>query len=110
MRGTSLEYDLMVYVANWPAVRSQAWRKLLLARAIENQAFVVACNRVGKDGKGLEYSGDSMVVDYKGEEITHQASNQACVIRSLISADALEDFRAKFPAWMDADDFEASWR
>ncbi|MFM7731391.1 MAG: amidohydrolase [Flavobacteriales bacterium] len=110
MRGVSLAYDAMVYVANWPAVRSQAWGKLLLARAIENQAYVIACNRMGQDGKGLEYSGDSVVIDFRGEEMTRPCPNEECIIRSSISADALEDFRTKFPAWMDADDFVAPWR
>ena len=60
-------YDMAVYVANWPAVRREAWQILLRARAIENQCYAIGVNCVGKDGNGLEYSGDSAIVSPKGE-------------------------------------------
>ncbi|MGB0838506.1 MAG: amidohydrolase [Chitinophagales bacterium] len=102
---TANHYDLMIYVANWPAVRRYPWQTLLKARAIENLAYVVGVNRVGKDGKGFTYSGDSAVIDYKGEVLWEKSHNAALHTHTL-GKQALSDFRQKFPAWMDADGFE----
>ena len=63
------DYDLLIYVANWPSKRADAWRKLLVARAIENQSYVVGVNRIGHDGKGFEYTGDSRLFDAMGKEL-----------------------------------------
>ncbi|GGK75427.1 amidohydrolase [Amphritea balenae] len=102
------DYDLALYVANWPAVRRQPWRKLLQARAIENLCYVAGVNRVGTDANGHDYSGDSMLVDYKGELLLDREPGLAfCETLSLSAAD-LADFKEKFPAWMDADRF--SWQ
>ena len=68
--------DAFLVIANWPITRRDAWRKLLLARAIENQSFVIAANRIG-DGGGLEYSGDSMIVDPMGQELSHVVGTSA---------------------------------
>lgn len=100
-----LNYDLLIYVANWPAVRSKVWDVLLQARAIENQSFCIGVNRVGKDGMGLDYTGNSAVIDFKGNQLFYQKDSE--VINSqVLNKKELEDFRAKFPAYLDADDFE----
>lgn len=99
------EYDLMIYVANWPAARVGAWDKLLLARAIENQACVVGVNRTGFDGNNIEYNGHSTVIDAKGEYLKEPFESVG-IQTVLIRKDNLEEFRAKFPVGMDADRFE----
>ena len=100
------DYDLMVCVANWPASRSHAWKTLLQARAIENQAYVVGVNRVGVDGNSLEYSGDSMVVDYIGRSILEFNVGQDAVKTAEIQVSELEQSRQAFPVWRDSDDFD----
>lgn len=100
------DYDLAIYVANWPAPRRQPWRTLLQARAIENQAYVIGVNRVGRDGSGLDYSGDSLVVDFKGDLQIDREPFKAFVDTTVLSLAALKEFKEKFPAWQDADDFE----
>ncbi|MDX5345711.1 MAG: nitrilase family protein, partial [Hymenobacteraceae bacterium] len=97
-------YDLLLYVANWPEVRSNAWKTLLQARAIENLAYTVGVNRVGADGKGINHSGDSMVVDPKGNILVQLAHHESHHTLSL-SRQELENFRKKFPALLDADPF-----
>jgi predicted amidohydrolase len=97
-------YDLLVYVANWPAPRNQHWRTLLQARAIENLAYVAGVNRVGRDGNMLDYAGHSAVVDPQGIEVV-QAGATAGVYTTELTLDALQGWRAAFPAWMDADAF-----
>jgi predicted amidohydrolase len=97
-------YDVAVYVANWPTTRSDAWDTLLKARAIENLSYVVAVNRVGQDGNGIEYDGHSAVISPKGEVIFSNESVEA--IRTLeLNANALHAFRDRFPAHLDADEF-----
>ena len=99
------QYDLLIYVANWPAIRSQVWDTLLQARAIENQCFCIGVNRVGSDGMGLNYTGNSAVIDFKGNPIFYQKDSE--IIKSqMLNKEELDDFRAKFPAYLDADDFE----
>ncbi len=98
------EYDVLVYVANWPEKRSHAWKTLLVARAIENQAFVVGVNRVGLDGKNIAHSGNSMVVGPLGEVLYHSA-DQESVFQITLQSDELEQTRAQFPFWKDADFF-----
>lgn len=99
------DYDLALYVANWPAPRSLHWQALLTARAIENQAYVVGCNRVGTDGNGHHYRGDSRVISPQGEIIATAEPHQATRIDAEISLTALKEYRKKFPAWQDADPF-----
>jgi len=98
------DYDLMIYVANWPAVRCHPWRVLLQGRAVENLAYVVGVNRIGADGNGIEYRGDSLVLDYKGEVLVDHQS-EADLRTQILDLDSLNHFKAKFPAWMDADNF-----
>ncbi|MEJ0104301.1 MAG: amidohydrolase [Bacteroidota bacterium] len=99
-----LEYDLLIYVANWPERRNHAWKTLLQARAIENQSYVVGLNRVGKDGTDLYHSGDSMVIDPLGEVLYHKKDEEDIFTITLEKAH-LETVREKFPFWKDADDF-----
>jgi len=101
----SADYDLLVYVANWPEVRVTAWQKLLYARAIENQAYVAAVNRIGKDGNGVNCSGSSMLIDYKGD-LLWQAQEEKEVIQTMtLEKEPLIAFRLKFPVGLDADEF-----
>jgi omega-amidase len=101
-RNVAQAYDVALFVANWPAARSAHWAALLKARAIENQAYVVGVNRVGRDGNDLAYSGDSMVLDPLGEVAFH-AQDGATVQTVALDRAALEDYRQSFPAWRDAD-------
>jgi len=99
-------YDLLIYVANWPSVRTLVWNTLLRARAIENQCYVAAVNRVGKDGEGIEYTGESMILDPNGDLLSGPAENREVIISYSISLDLLNDFRRKFPVANDADNFK----
>ncbi|MCF8374697.1 MAG: amidohydrolase [Bacteroidales bacterium] len=99
-------YDLLLYVANWPTPRKKVWQILLQARAIENISFVIGVNRIGKDENGYEYSGNSMVIDPKGEIISEIPEGEERVEIVKLSYNELQQFREKFPAWLDADDFE----
>ena len=96
--------DLLIYVANWPAARRNAWNRLLPARAIENLCYLAATNRTGQDDKGYPYSGDSQVLDFMGEPLV-QANAQDGVFVTTLSAQKLADFKQKFPAYLDADTF-----
>jgi predicted amidohydrolase len=101
-RNLGPSYDLAVFVANWPAKRGAHWRALLRARAIENQAFVAGVNRVGSDGNGFEYRGDSAVVDPQGNLLFERAWQESMPTVKLESS-VLLDYRRSFPAWKDAD-------
>lgn len=98
------EYDVLVYVANWPEKRAHAWKTLLQARAIENQSYVIGTNRVGKDGMDLNYNGDSMVVDPMGE-IIKTVSGKAEVFTCVLNYSELTHVRNKLPFLKDADPF-----
>ena len=99
------EYDLLVCLANWPASRSQVWKTLLNARAIENQSYVAAVNRVGCDGNGYEHSGDSMAIDAKGTVI-YAAREFAEEIRTVeFSMRELESFRDSYTMGKDWERF-----
>lgn len=98
------DYDLLLFVANWPAPRRHAWRTLLRARAIENLAYVAAVNRVGTDGNGIAYSGDSAAIDFLGMDLA-DLDDQAQVRTVVLSAGALAAHRERFPAQLDADWF-----
>lgn len=102
------EYDLLIYVANWPAARSLVWNILLKARAIENQSWVVGVNRVGTDGENIEYKGESQVIDPKGN-VKLLLDNREQVGNIQISLEELQKFRKKFPAWKDRDNFNCDW-
>jgi predicted amidohydrolase len=99
------DVDLLIYAANWPAGRKNVWNILLRARAIENQCFVAGSNRIGTDGNGIYYSGESMIIDPRGEIIASAESDLEQCITSEISMDELSDFRQKFPVLEDSDSF-----
>lgn len=101
------EYDVLIYVANWPERRAEAWRSLLKARAIENQCYVIGVNRVGKDGKEIVYSGESMVVDPLGE-ILYTKKGEEDVFTISLDSEHLKEIRTRFPFWKDADPFRIS--
>jgi predicted amidohydrolase len=98
-------YDFAFYLANWPAARSHPWKSLLMARAIENQAFVAGLNRVGEDGEGIHYTGDSRVIDPKGEIIASADGPRATILEAVLSHTALQAFREKFQVALDWDRF-----
>jgi len=98
------DYDLLVFVANWPAARAYHWRTLLKARAIENLSCLVGVNRVGEDGNGHTYSGDSIILDAQGSALVDPGS-EAGVYTATLSASELQRYRERFPAHLDADDF-----
>ena len=97
-----LEYDLLIYVANWPERRVIAWKTLLQARAIENQCYVVGVNRVGTDGNGIYYSGESMVIDPMGE-ILYSQKDKEDIFTVTVEKQHLQNVRTKLPFWKDAD-------
>ncbi|TKI03319.1 amidohydrolase [Martelella alba] len=99
------DYDLALYVANWPAPRARQWQTLLAARAIENQAYVAGCNRIGTDGNGHHYSGDSMILDPSGNVLAQGAPHRAECLSASLSLENLRQYRQSFPAWLDADAF-----
>jgi len=102
---SDLEYDLLVYVANWPERRINAWKTLLQARAIENQCYVIGVNRVGEDGNKIQYTGDSMIVDPMGE-ILYQKTNDEDIFIFTLLEEKLHEVREKLPFWKDADNFK----
>jgi predicted amidohydrolase len=104
-RNPDNEYDLLVCPANWPAVRSEVWKILLRARALENQAYVCGVNRIGTDGINIRHQGESALLDFKANPIVETEENQTSVVTGIIRKDTLDDFRKKFPVWMDADRF-----
>jgi omega-amidase len=99
-----VEYDLLIYVANWPERRSHAWKTLLCARAIENQCYVVGVNRVGNDGNNIYHSGNSMLIDPQGQVLYHKADDEDTFTFTL-EKELLHDVRNKFPFLKDADQF-----
>lgn len=101
---TELEYDVLIVIANWPTPRIHAWKTLLLARAIENQCFVIGVNRTGTDGNGLAYSGDSMIIGPLGEVLCALSENEA-IITLTLNKEITETTRKQFPFWKDADHF-----
>ena len=104
-REVTHEYDVLIYVANWPEKRNHAWKTLLQARAIENQCYVIGMNRVGNDGNEIYYSGDSMIVDPLGEVLKTKAHEETMITHTL-DKKQLNEIRQKFPFWRDADDFQ----
>lgn len=100
------DYDLLIYIASWPAARSFPWRSLLVARAIENQCYVVGVNRVGVDGAGLKYSGDSAAINSRGEYLTGLVPGEVGCAMATLSMEDLKNFRSKFPVMLDGDRFQ----
>lgn len=99
-----MEYDVLIYIANWPEKRSHAWKTLLCARAIENQCYVVGVNRVGTDGNNIYHSGNSLVIDPLGQVLYHMPDDED-ENTITISKDYLNEVREKFPFWKDGDEF-----
>jgi predicted amidohydrolase len=102
----SWEYDVLIYVANWPEARNYPWKQLLIARAIENQCYVVGLNRIGKDGNDFSYSGDSVVLNPRGEIISKTKADEESIETVSLDRNYLEEFRKIFPVGLDADNFE----
>lgn len=98
------DYDALLFVANWPSPRRMHWRQLLIARAIENQAFVAGTNRIGSDANGLDYSGDSLLINPQGEILVDAADGDG-VFRGNCQWQNLQDYRERFPCHLDADRF-----
>ncbi len=98
------DYDLLVYVANWPSPRRQPWRTLLRARAIENLSYCIGVNRIGADGNDVTYAGDSAAIDFVGNPLVEFGAGEQ-VATTRLDAAALVAHRERFPAWMDADSF-----
>ena len=98
------EYDILVYIANWPERRSHAWKTLLCARAIENQCYVIGVNRVGNDGNDIYYSGNSLLIDPLGEVLYHMADEED-IFTITLEKDKLEEVRSRFPFLKDGDRF-----
>ncbi len=103
-RNTPLDFDLLLYVANWPAARSHAWNALLQARAIENLCYVAGVNRVGEDGTGKAHAGESALVDFKGERLAYQQDLEV-IHTNPLKKEELSTFRKNFPTDLDADEF-----
>ncbi|MBN2637503.1 MAG: amidohydrolase [Bacteroidales bacterium] len=101
----TFEYDMALYVANWPAVRAYPWNQLLIARAIENMAYIVGVNRVGTDGLNNAYNGDSQVLDAKGNIIFRAKKGEETTFTATLSGDELQRFRKKFDVGRDWDSF-----
>jgi predicted amidohydrolase len=104
MRDSGAACDAIVVVANWPESRREHWKTLLRARAIENQCYVIGVNRVGVDGNGISYRGDSAIIDYCGTALFGECGD-ACVRCEELSLGKLREYRESFPAWKDADRF-----
>lgn len=105
-RKKGMDYDLLLYVANWPEPRIEAWKKLLQARAIENQCYVAGLNRVGKDGNGMNYTGESGVIDCQGNILSHFETGKEQTETVSIKLEEVQSFRQRFAFGEDADDFE----
>lgn len=99
------DYDLLIFTANWPESRSEVWNTLLKARAIENQCYVAGANRIGSDGNGIKYCGNSMIINPRGEIVASAGINEEASVSSDISLSELSHFRKKFPVLDDSDDF-----
>lgn len=101
----SENYDVLIYVASWPKPRINAWKTLLKARAIENMSYCVGVNRVGVDANGYEYNGNSMAIDFLGNEITEVVENEEKIIYATLSKNELINLRSKLPFLEDKDQF-----
>ena len=99
------DYDVLVYIANWPEARQDVWRSLLKARAIENYCYAVGVNRTGTDGQGIRYNGESIAFDYKGQTLVNLGSKSDYIYTIGLDFSKLLEFREKFPVHLDGDDF-----
>lgn len=104
LENDAAEYDVLLYVANWPQRRNHAWKTLLTARAIENQCYVIGVNRVGNDGNNIYHSGDSCVIDPLGE-VLYSKEDEEDIFTITLAKEQLQEVRRKFPFWKDGDGF-----
>jgi predicted amidohydrolase len=102
----TLNYDLLIYVANWPSKRNLAWKTLLKARAIENMTYTIGVNRIGTDGNNLTYTGDSMIVDYLGETVSDLPEGKVGIITTTLEKENQDLIRKKLGFLNDKDQFE----
>ncbi|MBU8891763.1 MAG: amidohydrolase [Bacteroidales bacterium] len=100
------DYDLLIYIASWPESRKEVWNTLLKARAIENQSYVIGVNRIGSDGEGISYSGDTVIINAKGQILAKANDYTDEIINAELSLNELNKFREKFPVFLDADNFK----
>jgi omega-amidase len=100
------DFDVLIYIANWPERRSHPWKTLLLSRAIENQCYVVGLNRVGDDSNGIYHSGDSAIINAKGEMVSKIKPHEELTETVALNYSELQEFRKTFPVLLDGDDFE----
>lgn len=105
LRNNDNKYDLLIITANWPKSRIYTWQQLLIARAIENECYVCGCNRIGNSTSGIEYSGDSMAIDFRGVPIAKR-NGESPIILATLNGDKLSSYRENFPVWKDFDQFE----
>jgi len=98
-------YDAIIYIANWPKVRTYAWTNLLQARSIENQSYVIGVNRVGEDGNGIAHSGESAIIGPQGKHLVSPIVDSESMVSVYLSAESLEKARVVFPVLLDADRF-----
>jgi predicted amidohydrolase len=105
-RNVDNEYDVLIYVANWPEARREAWTALLRARAIENMCYVCGVNRVGVDVHECRYHGGSLIISPKGRTLFDAGEQEAKTVTGTVERDGLDQLRTRFPVWRDADDFE----
>ncbi len=103
--GGEVEYDVLIYVANWPERRIHAWKTLLQARAIENQCYVVGVNRIGTDGNDIHYSGESMIIDPMGD-VLYTKKDEEDIFTVPLDKTHLQTVREKLPFLKDADGFQ----
>jgi len=99
------DYDCLIFIANWPEKRSYAWKSLLIARAIENQAYVIGVNRIGNDGNNIPYFGDSSIIDYTGR-VLFSDSNEEFMKHFTLKKEELIKYRRAYQFLADADEFE----
>ncbi|MCC7233256.1 MAG: amidohydrolase [Bacteroidia bacterium] len=104
-RKKEMDFDLLLYVANWPEKRITAWKSLLPARAVENQAYVAGLNRTGDDGNGIYHSGESAVYNYQGELLSSFRPGEEMMETIALNLEDLREFREHFAFGKDADDF-----
>jgi omega-amidase len=100
-----MDYDILIYVASWPESRKEVWETLLKARAIENQSYVIGVSRIGKDGNKINHTGESMVFDYRGNQLLKLPANIETVGSVTLNKGDLTRFRSEFPVHLDADKF-----
>ncbi|EKU89349.1 amidohydrolase [Bacteroides oleiciplenus] len=105
-RNVNNEYDLLIYVANWPVPRRRVWDVLLQARALENICYVCGVNRVGTDNNQMSHSGGSVIYSPKGELLASVPDNEEGTATAPLDLSALREFRQRFPAWKDAECFQ----